>query len=65
MPILTAERTAEFMPAHGAPMFMTATLMLLWESETGTGFKMEGGGESRVEGVQLVFSFQSPLRLAG
>lgn len=29
-PILTAERTAAFIPAQGAPMFMMATLMLLW-----------------------------------
>ncbi|TNN82865.1 hypothetical protein EYF80_006822 [Liparis tanakae] len=30
MPILTAERTAAFIPAQGAPTFMMATLMLLW-----------------------------------
>lgn len=30
MPTLTAERTAAFMPAAGAPTFNTATLKLLW-----------------------------------
>ena len=31
MPTLTAERTAAFMPAAGAPTFSTATLKLLWK----------------------------------
>lgn len=32
-PILTAERTAAFIPAHGAPTFRMAMLILLWQQQ--------------------------------
>lgn len=36
MPILTAARTAAFIPAQGAPIFIMATLMLLCQRQMDT-----------------------------